>query len=807
MSIPELCIKRPVFTIVISIILIIFGLMHYAKLPIRKLPNIDEPKITITTEFEGASPELVEKELTVPIENIIAGTSGVNQIRSSSQLGYSRITIKFQLNVDIQEALSDIRNKVVSISKRLPDGAKTPTVTKNDSDDNPALILGFRSSGKNALEITDYLKRSIKPTIEEINGVGEVFFFGNRDYAIKIWLNPAKMMSRSITVSDIKTALLQQNIDIPSGQIKSENRNYTVITHARLDDTAQFQKLIISDKKGVITRLSDIAHIAITSNNDDNYLRINGHPAVGFGIIPQSTANPVQVANKVKKIIKKISPSLPQDMQVEVVFDSAKFIKQSVNEVYKTLAEAIIFVVLVVFLFLGNLRAALIPIVTVPICLIASFWPMHLLGIGINTITLLALVLAIGLVVDDAIVMLENIYRHMQQGKSTFQAACDGSKEIVFAIIAMTLTLAAVYAPMGFVQGFTGKLFLHFGLTLSIAVIISGIIALTLSPMMCSKMLEKHSNGYSRFLDKLFSHLMDKYKSLLTWCLANKHKIMTLLFILLAAGVLLYRQIPATLAPTEDQSYIFGILNSPTNSSVNYTDYYSRKLEKMYEKIPEKTAYLTSTRPNGAFSVLNLKPWDKRKKSQQVISDELGKSMQDLVGVNAFPVSPSAIGRGSSDNSGFSFQVLTNGTYQSLNEVMDELVDSLTKYPGLTNVKNNLALDSEQINIDINRILASDLQVKLSDIAETISTMLGGSNPINFNYNGQSYDVVVQLQKQDRASPAVLDTLYVKSQRGKIIPLSSLVTVSNSIGPESLPHINRLRTASITAEVAPGYDQ
>jgi multidrug efflux pump len=801
---PEYCIKRPVFTIVLTVILLITGLIYFTKLSIRYLPNIDKPAVTIATDFDGASPELVEKEITVPIENALASIAGIDNLRSTSVLGKSRVNIEFQSGVDINEVMSDIRNKMSALQSTLPPGSIAPNVIKNDADANPVMVIGFHDNTKNPLEITDYIARNIKPVLQEIQGVGEVIYHGGREYAVKIALDPVKMAARSITVAEIKKTLTQQNIDVPSGQIKSKNRYYTVVTHARLQNAKKFSELVVAQRDHQLIRLMEVARVTVGSQNEDNLLRINGKPAVGLAIIAQSTANPVDVALSLKKNLTQLAPTFPPHFKAEVVFDSTHFIKQSIQEVYLSFFEAALFVGFVVILFLGSIRAAIVPIITIPICLISVFWPMHLFGFELNTLTLLAMVLAIGLVVDDAIVVLENCHRHMQTSLSAKASAIKGTNEIVFALLAMTITLAAVYAPMGFVEGFTGTLFFQFGITLALCVILSGIIALSLSPMMCSRLLTNNENKYSKWLNAQFTTLSNSYCANLKDVIKRPALFAIVLMVFCLIGFFSYQHIGAELAPVEDQSYIIGPIAAPTNASTSYTDKYTRELEAIYETIPEKMSYLTSVKPSSAFTLLKLVPWGERKRSQQEISAELGEKMQQLPGVNVFPVSPNPLGHRGGMNSQFSLSLLGNTSYTRLNEIGNDAVKLLESIPLLKQVKNNLALDSEQIDIEINRQLAADLDVNLADVAELLSTMLGGSNPVNFNYEGQTYKVILQLKHSERRDVSILNKLYVKSARARMIPLSTLIKVSNTIGPDSLPHLQRLRSANISAELAPG---
>lgn len=804
MTFPEYCIRRPVFTLVLALMLIVIGLIYFTKLPFRYLPAIEKPSVTVSTDYEGASPELIEKDVTIPLENALASIAGIDTIQSTSTLGKSRLVIDFQLGVDINEAASDIRNKLSGVQNSLPQDVHPPVVNKNDADANPVMMLGFYDPHKNALDITDYITRHIKPFLQQTPGVGEVVYHGAREYAVKIALDPVKMAAHFVTVAEIKKALHQQNIDIPSGQIKSKNRYYTVVTHARLDNAQHFADLVIAQRHHHLIRLRELATIKVGNQNEDNLLRINGRSAVGLAILAQSTANPVEVAHALKKTLQQLRPTFPPQFQTDIVFDSTQFIEQSLREIYWTFFEAALFVGIVVLLFLGNARAALIPIITIPICLIAAFWPMYWFGFELNTLTMLAMALAIGLVVDDAIVILENCHRHLQRGLSPFRAAIKGSNEILFAVIAMTITLAAVYAPMGFIHGFTGILFFQFGTTLALCVFISGLIALSLSPLMCSRFMQKTESSYSHWLNKQFDNLSERYINSLQFAFKKPHFFRLSLLFFMSIGLITYSHLGKELTPVEDQSYIISPIASPTNASTAYTDHYTRHVEKIYEDTPEKITYLASIKPASAFTLLKISPWDKRKRSQQDISQELSEKMQSITGINVFPVSPNPFGKQNNGQNQINIALLGNTSYLRLHTISNGLMKQLTEIPELHHIKNNLALDSEQIDIEINRQLAADLDVNLADVAELLSTMLGGSNPVNFNYNGQTYKVILQLTQRERGDISVLNKLYVKSGRDRMIPLSTIIQIKHSIGPDSLPHLHRLRTAIISAELSPG---
>lgn len=803
MNLSEYCIRRPVFTSVFIFLLIIIGLLSYKNLPVRHLPNISKPTISVVTHYNGASPELIEKELTIPLENALSGIGGITSMRSQSVLGKSRIKIDFKLDIDINEAINNIRNRSAGIYRKLPDGADMPQVYRNDDDSNPVAIIGFQDTNRNALEMTDYITRYIQPIIQESEGVAEVSLFGAREYAIKIALNPVKMAAHKVTVANIKQALKQQNVNIPAGQIKSKNRFYTVVAQSKLQEPQQFGELVVAHRKDQSIYLREVASVTVGNNNEDHILRINGKSAVGLSITAESTANPLLVAQQIRNTMAQLQPNYPEGFSASIFFDSTDYVKRSIFEVYKTFIEAILFVAAVVFLFLGSLRAALIPIATIPICLVATFAPMYWFGFELNTLTLLAMVLAIGLVVDDAIVMLENCHRHIKNGLSARQAAITGSKEITFALIAMTVTLAAVYAPMGFVEGFTAKLLQQFGITLAATVLISGVVALTLSPLMCAKLLNTHTNTYTLWMDRYFERLSASYEKSLRRALTHWHLLTLLLLAALGLGIYAFAHSGSELAPIEDQSYIIAPVSAPTNTSTSYVDHYVKQLEAIYKNVPEQSNWLSSVRAGSAFTLLKLTPWEDRNRTQQEIAKSLIPKMQALTGVSAFPKSPNPLSQSGGNNT-FGLSLLSNNDYIPMNAAANQFVLALEKSGFFSNVKNNFSMDSEQIDIQINRQLANDLQVNFSDIAELIATMVGGNNPIDYTYNGQSYKVVLQLQQDKRRDIAVLNQLYVQSARGKMIPLSSLIHVTNNIGPEDYPHLNRLRSINISADLRQG---
>lgn len=810
MNLPQFCIKRPVFTIALMLILVIVGFTSFNRLPIREYPMLNKPVVSITTRFSGASASLMENNITTPIESAVASVNGIQAIRSQSGEGFSRINIEFRDNYDINVGVGDIRDRLGAVEARLPDGIDTPIVRKSDSDSRASLVLSVSDSQRNSQQLTDYLTRYVQPLFQQIEGVSDAQLWGERAYAMRVWLNPGKMAAQSIAVNDVISKVAEQNKNVPAGEIKGKTRYYPVIANTNLNSAQQFSDLILRDSNGKITRLGNVSNVKIGPEDIDNAFRINGHPGVALGIITDSSANPIVVSKNVQKVLKKLRANLPANMKIGVIFDSSEFINQSIHDVYRTLFEAVLLVVLVVFLFLGSIRSTWIPIVTIPLCLVTIFSALAAFQYSINTITLLAMVLAIGLVVDDAIVMLENIYRHIEQGKSPMQAALIGSKEIVFAIIAMTLTLVAVYLPIAFTQGLTGILFRQFALTLAGTVVISGFVALTLSPMMSARLLRPATKvgRFNAWLDKQLHRLTMFYQFILSATLKARWLVVVLLIVFAVIGGWVYKQMPSELAPKEDQGYIMGIISAPTNSSFKYTNSYAKKIEQIYASVPEARGYFMSVggnAPASAFSILSLKPWGERTRSQDQIAASLRKQFMSIPGVNAFPVSPTPFRRHSSGNGAVELRIMSSASFDELRQLVNNLKEQLLEFPGITDVESSLQMDNQQFDIEINSSLAADLGVSFSDIQAAIATLLGGNTVTNFDYDGQSYDVILQMKRTDLKDFSGLDNVYLRSATNKMIPLTSLITIKSTVGPVNLPHYNRLRSDEISADVAPGY--
>jgi len=650
--------------------------------------------------------------------------------------------------------------------------------------------------------------------LKTLPGVASVIIGGERRYAMRIWLDPDRMAALGVTVQDVETALRSQNTELPSGRIESQTREFSVLAETDLKTPAQFEQVILRDSGGTLIRLADIGRAEVGAEDERNIVRVNGRAAVGLGIVKQSTANTLAVARAIKAELPRLQAALPPGMKINVGFDSSIFIEKSIDAVYTTMFEAMVLVVGVIFLFLRNGRATLIPFVTIPVSLIGAFIFLYAMGFTINVLTLLGLVLAIGLVVDDAIVMLENIYRHIEAGIPPFEAALKGAQEIGFAVVAMTLTLAAVFAPLAFAEGNTGKLFTEFALTVAAAVLVSGFVALTLTPMMASRILrhETRHNALFNFGERVLKGLNSAYTRSLTRVV--KHPlIVALVFVLVAVAAFgLLKSLKSELAPTEDRGFFIGFMLAPEGATLQYTDGYARQLEGIYQSVPEvNTAFVVVApgleRPNpvnSALSFVMLKPWEERTRSQMAITESLGPQMfMGMPGVMAFPINPPSLGQ-SFRNPPLQF-VVQAPSYAELDQSVEALMAKVRAYPGLLNADSDLKLNKPQLKVAINRDKAAQMGVGIDTVGRTLETLLGGREVTRFKREGEQYNVVVQLDPAARATPQDLTALYVRGSGGSLTALSNLVAVTETVAPKELNHFDRQRAAIISANIAPGY--
>jgi multidrug efflux pump len=809
LTLPELSIKRPVFATVMSLVLVLVGLVSYERLSVREYPAIDPPVITVEATYPGASAPIVETQVTQVLEDSLAGIEGIDFITSISRQESSQITVTFKLDRNQDYAAADVRDRVGRVRGRLPQEIEEPIIQKREADAQPIIFLAFYSDGHSALEITDYADRYVKDQLQTLPGVAEVRLFGDREYSMRIWLDPERLAAFQLTPQDVEAGLRRQNVEVPSGRIESLQREFTVLAETDLRTPEQFNDIIIKDANAYLVRLADVGHAELGALDERRIVRFNGKPAIALGVIKQATANPLEVSDAVRKVLPTITGTLPAGMQVGVAHDKSVFIAESIKNVYHTIGEAIVLVVLIIFVFLRSLRATLIPLVTIPVSLIGAFALMLALGFSINTLTLLALVLAIGLVVDDAIVMLENIYRHVENGVPPVKAALLGSREISFAIIAMTITLAAVYAPIGFMTGLTGRLFTEFAWTLAGAVIVSGFVALTLSPMMCSKLL-KHSDNHNflyRIIERFLNGVTAVYRTLLKGALAVRPLVLLVGLAVAGASYFLFMNLKSELAPLEDQGTIITVFRAPEGATIDYTDAYGKQLEEIALKVPESDrVFLVSGNPTVSQGrvILRVKPWDERERTQQEIARTIAPEIVAVPGVVAFPSNPPSLGQHARSKP-VNFVIQTSRPYGELQEMVDTLLEKVRDYPGLVDVDSDLKLNSPQLDIAVDREKAASMGIEIDTLGRTLETMLGGRQVTRFKREGEQYDVVVKIADIDRRNPDDMRRIYVRGTNGAMIPLSNLITIKEAVAPKELNHFNQLRAATITAQLAPGY--
>ncbi len=812
MKIAEFSIKRPVFATVLNLMIVLLGLVAYDRLAVREYPNIDVPVVTVKTTYPGASAQIMETQVTKLLEDSISGIEGVDFITSISRSESSQITVTFKLDRDADAAANDVRDRVGRVRAVLPDEIDEPEVAKVEADASPIMWLSLSSDRHSTMEVSEAADIIVQDRLQILPGVASVRLFAERRPSMRISVDRQKMAGYNLTVQDIENALRQQNVEIPSGRIEGQQREFTVLAATDLNTPKAFDAVILRDNgAGSVVRLKDVAVSTVMPFEERAIARFNNQDAVALGVIKQSVANPLAISEAIQQALPDIQKRLPEGMTLHRAYDSSIFIAESIDSVFTTIIEATILVVAVIFLFLRTGRATLIPLVTIPISLIGALALMAVMGFSINTLTLLALVIAIGLVVDDAIVVLENTYRHIEEGLDPLHAAIKGIREIGFAVVAMTLTLAAVFAPMALSTGQTGRLFVEFALTLAGAVLVSGVIALTLTPMMCSRILKpKHQDNrrWSQTVERGILWLERTYQTLLARVLRVRRLLALISLAMLAGAVVLVRTLPSELAPVEDRGIIFGVGIAPEGSTLKYADQYARMMEGLLQSAPEGDwnfiavgfPFITQT-----FTVLGLKPWGERdRSSQEIIADLAPKMFGGIPGTLNFPINPPSLGQNPRSRP-VNFVIQTTGSYEQLNSVVEQLVGRAFANPGFMTPDADLKLNKPELKVAVDRDKAAALGVDVATIGRTLETMLGGRQVTRFKRNGEQYDVVVKLADAARTSPKDLQSIYVKSSSGAMVPLSNMVSVRESVAPRELNHFNRLRAATIEANLAPGY--
>ncbi|MDZ4805547.1 MAG: efflux RND transporter permease subunit [Candidatus Eisenbacteria bacterium] len=812
MKISENSIRRPVFATVLSLAIILFGVISFLRLPVREYPDIDPPIVSINTYYRGASPSVIETEITDIIEEQLATLEGVKTITSSSQEQGSSITVEFELNRNVDEATNDVRDRISRVRGELPREAEDPVVAKVDTNAQPIIWLALSSDRHSTLEMSETADLVLKERIQRLPGVGAVFIGGERRYAMRVWLDADRMAAHGLTTSDIEDAISEGNAEIPGGRVEGSAREFSVRTRGDLSTPEEFAAIIVKQEADILVRLSDVATVAVGAEDERTETRYNGQQAIGLGIIKQSKASTIDVADEIFKAIPALQTRVPAGMKIEVAFDSSEYIRESISEVGQTLLIAIGLVVLVILFFLRSFRATIIPTLAIPTSIIGTFAVAYFLGFTINILTLLALVLAIGLVVDDAIVVLENIYRHMEMGKSRWQAAIDGSHEIGFAVISTTVALVAVFVPVAFLQGSVGRLFNEFGTCVAASVAISGLVALTFTPMLSSRMLQPHSapkSGVGKALERFFRGLDASYAATIGFALRHRGLVLLAAVALMVGAGFIFRMLPRELVPTEDRGTAFGIVLAPEGATLEYTDRYMRQAEAILLKIPEREGLFTATglgfggpgRVTNGFIFLNLKDRKEREKSQQQIVQELFPQMLGIPGVLAFLINPPSLGGGFS-SSPIEY-ILLGDSYDELQVGIRAMMAEGQKLGYLINLDSDLRLNKPELDIDIDRERAAQLGVSVTEIGLTLETLLGGRAVTNFKRGSKQYDVIIQMKPSDRSTPDKIEQVYVRGPAG-MVQLANVVTVRESVTPKELNHFNRVRAATITANLAPG---
>ena len=815
MVLSDISIKRPVICLVASILIVLIGVLAFGRLAVREYPSIDQPVISIDTNYPGASAEVVESKITEVIEKEVSAIDGLRVIRSSSSEQRSRISLEFSIDRNLDEAANDVRDKVARVRSRLPPEVDDPQISKADADSDSVISLSFNSEKHTRLELTELVDRLAVQRIQTIPGVAAVELRGLR-YAMRLWVDATRLAAYNLTVSDLERALRQQNVDLPSGRIESVSREFPVRLRGRMDNPHEYENLILASRNGTQVKFSDVGRVELGPSDYRQFTYFKGRHAVSVSVLRQSQSNVLEVTRAVKALIPILQADMPEGVVVQVSSDHSVFIERSVREVYKTLWEAAVLVVLMIFMFLRDWRATLVPLVAIPVSIIGTFAVMHVLHFTINTLTLLALVLAVGLVVDDAIVMLENIYRRIEEGEKPIHAAIFGARQVAFAIIATTLTLAAVFLPVAFQSGQTGRLFFEFGLTLAVSVTVSAFVALTLSPMLCSRILRaklvngKPQHGWLYNKTEPFFVGMNKvFEAMLRGALRWRFVVLVFAIAFAVTGPYLYTKLQRELTPAEDRGMFTASFIAPVGSTPEYQAVYAREIEQIILGIPEiDRTYNSSGFSSGrSFMYATLKPWEERTRTtQEVIEEVRGKIRRQITGGQASPsaVRPFSRGRGSSSFSSGVQLVLQGSDFDKLQEIGQQMITWMRGNSVFLLPRVDPSPTKPQIDVKIDRAKAADLGVPVSEVAATLETLLGGRRVTQFQRGNQQYDVLVQVEDENRTSPSDLARLYVRSANGSLIQLSNLVSHGESVVPDSFPHFNRLRSVTVSAQLAQG---
>jgi len=806
---PEISIRRPVLATMMNVGLIVFGVIGLSRLPVRELPDVDAPVVTVTTIYAGASAEVIESQITEPIEEAIASISGIRTLTSESRDQVSDISIEFDLARPIDIAAQEVRDRVSRVRGDLPDDIDEPVVAKEDADAQAVMWIALYSEQYSTLDLTTLAERQLKDPLQAVKGVSSVILGGAKRFAIRLWLDSAKMAARGITVLDVERALREQNVELPSGRVENWQRELSIQMRGEMKTPEEYNQLVLKQDGNTLVRLHDVGYAVVGVEDERAIARYNSEPAIGLGVVKQSKANTLEVAHGIKKELERLKPMLPAGVQVQIPYDESLFIEDSIREVWENLWMAFLLVIVTIYIFLSDFRSTLIPALAIPISIVATFGCMYLLGYSINIVTMLALVLAIGEVVDDAIVVVENIHRHIEEGMAPMEAAFVGIKEVTFAVISTTVALIAVFLPMVFQTSITGRIFIELAVAVSCSVAISAFVALTLSPMIASRILRPVApaamgRGWRGFFERRIDAMNRRYEQGLRWSLRHPAVMLTLTVLSFGISLMFYAGLEKEFLPKEDKGWLFNIVLAPEGSTSEYTDRMVRKMERMLQATPEVNSYFTAValamRGVGQASMglgfVDLKD-QPRRSVHDIVEGPTGLGAQYFGGIEgaiAIPIVPQAIWRGF----GQAFQVVLQ--HQDLNELdryATELSGKLQAAGYLINVRPSFRLDKPELRLSIDRNRAAMVGVSIEDVSRTLQVLFGGLDLSRLNLKGKEYDVIVQLERGSRLTPADLDTAYVRSQSGQLIALSSLVKYDVGGGPGVINHYNRFRSATI----------
>ncbi|MBX3598881.1 MAG: efflux RND transporter permease subunit [Rhizobiaceae bacterium] len=810
MSFSDFFIRRPVFTTVLALLIMLLGLQSIFQLPIRQYPKVDETVVTITTAYPGASADLIQGFITAPIARAVSSTENVDYVTSSSRSSVSVVTVQMKLGANPDVAVTEVLSKVQGVRGQLPDDAQDPVIVKGTGEQFALMYITLQNPNMTPEQITEYIERVIRPRMSTVEGVADAQILGAAKYSMRVRVDPVALAARGLTASEVLAAISNANFLSAPGNTQNEFVVHTITVKSTLQTPEGFAQLPLRTTEGNVVRLGDVAKVELAAENTDARVSFNGKPGIFLGIFPTPAANPLNVAEDVTKEVANVQATLPQGMSMEIVYDSTEQISASIDEVFKTIGEAVLIVVLVILLFLGSFRSVLMPILTIPLSLVGVCFVLYFMGYSINLLSLLAMVLAIGLVVDDAIVVVENIHRHMEHDHMTpMQAAFNGMREISAPVIAMTITLAAVFAPLAFIGGLTGALFREFAFTLAGAVVISGLVALTVTPMMSARILKGGEPGrFQRFVDNAFERVERVYERMVTGALNMRLVILAIVITLVGATGFMFMKTSTELAPEEDQGFLMAIVNAPNYATSDYTETYVKQITQLVSDIPETRAIFSvvafaSGATNQGFVGFAFKDWAERTRSSKQLQEEIQGRLSSVAGTEAFVFAPPTL-PGAGGGLPITMVVRTTGDASRVFETADEIKQKAQASGKFIVVQNSMSYDTPQVTVTVDRDRAAALNIPIADIGRTMSLLVGDGEISKFDRDSDSYDVIMQMPQEYRNNPSRLGELFVRSDTGEMVPLSAVVSITTNASPAAIEQFNQLNSATISALPLPG---